>query len=182
MRNLRNCPSGIKATCYTTLVRPTLEYACPVWDPHRQGDISRLEKVQKRAARFVTGNYIFETGNSEINRQKLGWETLEERRQQIKLTTFQKARLNLLDVPTDHLKFNTRRSRRQEGPCYTHQHSFVDSHKFSFYPSSTLLWNHLPCELKSCTDIEFFSTTIKNFDLSAHRFSSYTQSRMQNFN
>ena len=101
---------------------------------------------------------------------------------QIELTTFQKARLNLLDVPTDHLTYNTRRSRRQEGPCYTHQHSFVDSHKFSFYPSSTLLWNHLPCELKSCTDIEFFSTTIKNFDLSAHRFSSYTQSRMQTFN
>ena len=182
MRNLKNCPHNIKATCYTTLVRPTLEYACPVWDPHRQGDICRLEKVQKRAARFVTGNYNFESGNSEINRQKLGWETLEERRQQIKLTTFHKARLNLLDVPTDHLETNTRRSRRHDGPCYLRQHSNVNSHKFSFFPTSTLLWNHLSPELKICNEIDFFNNSIKNLNLSSYRLPSYTtQSRFQNF-
>ena len=39
MRNLSKCPVNIKAQCYQTLVRPTLEYACPVWDHHYQGDI-----------------------------------------------------------------------------------------------------------------------------------------------
>ena len=33
-----------------------LEYASSVWDPHRIVVQEELEKVQNRAARFVTGN------------------------------------------------------------------------------------------------------------------------------
>ena len=93
-RNFSHCPTHIKSKCYTTLVRPILEYGCSVWDPHFQTDKNLLEKVQKRAARFATSNYCMENGNSEINRKKLGWETLEERRIRNKLLHFQKAILN----------------------------------------------------------------------------------------
>jgi hypothetical protein len=34
-RNLGRCTTKTKATAYTTLVRPVLEYASPVWDPHQ---------------------------------------------------------------------------------------------------------------------------------------------------
>ena len=186
MRNLSNCPQYIKIKCFQTLIRPTLEYASPVWDPHHQVDINAIEKVQKRAARFVTGNYKFESGNSEKNRKDLGWDSLEERRQQIKLTTFHRSRLKLLDVPTDHLKINPRQSRRQDGPCYTRLTSNVDSHKFSFYPSTTLLWNCLPLSLKNTYDIDIFSKCIKTYDLTALKYSSYyyntAQPRMSVFN
>ena len=33
-RNLRRCPAKLKQTAYIALVRSTLEYAAPVWDPH----------------------------------------------------------------------------------------------------------------------------------------------------
>ena len=36
------------------MVRSLLEYSCPVWDPYRQGDIDKLNKIQRAAARFVT--------------------------------------------------------------------------------------------------------------------------------
>ena len=177
MRNLSKCPVNIKAQCYQTLVRPTLEYACPVWDPHYQGDIVTLEKVQKRAARFVTGNFKLETGNSETNRKTLGWDSLEERRQQIKLTTFHRSRLKLLDVPTDHLRLNPRQSRRHDGPCYTHLSSNVNSHKFSFYPTAILLWNNLSPELKFTESKDDFSKGIKIYNLtSLKKTSSYSYS------
>ena len=112
MRNLNKCPQSVKARCYTALVRPIAEYACQVWDPHFKIDITNLEKIQNRAGRFATGNYLLETGNSKINRDLLGWETLEERRQQIKLTTFQRARLKLLEIPTDHLDIKNRQTYR----------------------------------------------------------------------
>ena len=35
-------------------MRPLLEYACSVWDPYTEENISRLEAVQRRAARFVS--------------------------------------------------------------------------------------------------------------------------------
>ena len=39
-----------------------------------------LEKVQNRAARFVTGNYNFETGSMTSILEQLGWESLHKRR------------------------------------------------------------------------------------------------------
>jgi hypothetical protein len=50
-RNISSCPSKIKAQCYTTLVRPTMEYACIIWDPVTQKNIRELEMVQRRANR-----------------------------------------------------------------------------------------------------------------------------------
>ena len=50
--NLYSCPpENIKA--YVTLVRPCLEYACSVWDPHTQKHCQDIEGVQRQAARFV---------------------------------------------------------------------------------------------------------------------------------
>ena len=34
-RNVSRCPTTIKAQCYTTLVRPTLEYASSIWSPSK---------------------------------------------------------------------------------------------------------------------------------------------------
>ena len=36
------------------MFRSLLEYSCPVWDPYRQGDIDKLNKIQRDAVRFVT--------------------------------------------------------------------------------------------------------------------------------
>ena len=39
------------------MVRPQLEYASDVWDPHHVGDVMELEKVQQRAAHWVLNDY-----------------------------------------------------------------------------------------------------------------------------
>ena len=70
---------------YKGLVRPILEYASPVWDPHGVVVQEILEKVQNRAARFVTGNYNFETGSMTSSLEQLGWESLHKRRKGSKL-------------------------------------------------------------------------------------------------
>ena len=66
-RNLGDCPTNIKSACYQALVRPVLEYGSVVWDPHYTTDIVKFEKIQKRAARFATGNYALEPGNTKSN-------------------------------------------------------------------------------------------------------------------
>ena len=58
-RNLHSCPQVVKGAAYKGLVRPVLEYGSSVWDPPPLSDVvpqEELESVQKRAARFVTGN------------------------------------------------------------------------------------------------------------------------------
>lgn len=40
---------------YTSLRRPILEYACPLWAPCLVKDISSIEKIQRRASRLALG-------------------------------------------------------------------------------------------------------------------------------
>ena len=56
-RHLKGCSKSAKSTAYKALVRPRLEYCSSVWDPYHQTDKATLERVQRRAARFVTGDY-----------------------------------------------------------------------------------------------------------------------------
>ena len=47
-------PKDVRQAAYRGMLRPTLEYGSSVWGPHYEGLIDELEKVRKRAARFVT--------------------------------------------------------------------------------------------------------------------------------
>ena len=78
-RNLSSCPQTITAQCYQTLVRPILEYASTSWDPHTKTNITQLEAVQRRAARFATGDYKTTSSTSQMIAD-LGWQPLQERR------------------------------------------------------------------------------------------------------
>ena len=57
------CPQDIKEAAYKGMMRPILEYGSSNWDPNNDKLQEELEKVQNRAARFVTRNYVYETGN-----------------------------------------------------------------------------------------------------------------------
>ena len=81
-RNLSKCSSDtdIKENAYLTIVRPTLEYAACVWDPHQEYLIYDIEKIQRRAARWVLSDYSYYCCVTDmLNRLK--WPTLQERRQ-----------------------------------------------------------------------------------------------------
>ena len=57
-RNIKTKTPGVREMAYNTLVRPQLEYAAAVWDPDTKGKTSQIEKVQRRAARWVSCNYV----------------------------------------------------------------------------------------------------------------------------
>ena len=60
--------NNTKRLAYMALVRPVLEYGAVCCDPYREGQVSTLNRVQKRAAKFA--NNVHESG----------WETLAHHR------------------------------------------------------------------------------------------------------
>ena len=55
-------------------MRPVLEYGSSVWDPPSIQE--EVQKVQKRAVIFVTGNCIYETVSDIL--EQLKWESLKK--------------------------------------------------------------------------------------------------------
>ena len=78
-KNLKVGNKRAKETAYKAIIRPKLEYAASVWDPHTQADIKTLEKVQRRAARWVTSRCQQASCVDSILTD-LDWPTLQNRK------------------------------------------------------------------------------------------------------
>ena len=74
----------IKTLARFGLVCPVLEHAATVWDPYTDMNIRKIEKVQRRAARFVVRNY---EGTASVGAilDELGWKSLQSRRRAMRL-------------------------------------------------------------------------------------------------
>ena len=84
-RTLFSCPQEAKEAANKSMVRPILEYGSSVWDYHYDGLNDEMEKVQKRAAMFVTMNYTFGEGSMTGILAGLKWKTLQKRRKDNRL-------------------------------------------------------------------------------------------------
>jgi hypothetical protein len=53
MRIVKKGNKNTKSLAYTSLVRPILEYGAACWDPCTECQISALDRVQNKAAKFA---------------------------------------------------------------------------------------------------------------------------------
>ena len=88
-RNTSKCPRPVKAYCYQTYVRPTLEYTSTVWDLITKQNINKLEMLQRRAARYVPSDWRCNSSPAEMI-QQLKWQSLENRRKTARLIMMHK--------------------------------------------------------------------------------------------
>lgn len=98
-RNLKISNSSIKSRAYQSIVRPKLEYACSLWDPHTADYKNKLEMVQRRAARYVCNNY-HNTSSVTSMLNELQWPSLSERRLKTRLIMFYKVIHGLIAIPS----------------------------------------------------------------------------------
>jgi hypothetical protein len=131
-RNIYGCSSEAKALAYTSLVRPHLEYAASAWDPHLIGDVTQLEGVQRRAARFACKDYRHTTSVTGLL-ERLHWPSLSVRRSNSRLVTFYKAVNNKTAISTSHLQKPTRCTRNSDDTTYIPISLRTNCRKFSFF-------------------------------------------------
>ena len=159
-RNLYNCSSSVKASAYLTIVRPIMEYASSVWDPHQQCDIQAVEKIQRRAARWVMSDYSRHSSVSSML-EFLNWPTLESRRRISRLQAIYKGinKLSGLSIPSYFLP--TQYPTRHHHPNhFIHPSSHTSYYQKSFFPRTIVEWNDLPPAVIDSTNIDIFTNQL----------------------
>ena len=141
---------------YTSLVRPHLEYACPVWDPHLIKDKKLLEDVQKFGCKLAA--HQWDTGYQELL-DLFELPSLEQRRLHLKLGLMFKIIHRLCyfpDVPEFRTNIPDLRSCHplQLEPPFAHSNAY----KFSFFPHTSAAWNSLSNE---CVTSPTYKTFMK---------------------
>ena len=144
------------------MVRPILEYSSTVWDPHTLENANKLERVQRRAARFVKNEYN-QTASVTNLLQQLNWPTLQERRAQAKVVMFYKIVNNLVAVPAPTV--------RQPIVIRGYSHRYLVPfartivYQHSFYPDAIRLWNSIPPSTVLCDNADSFSQQVQQIRL-----------------
>ena len=160
-RNLNIKNQALKANAYKALVRPQLEYGCAAWDPHHEQDITELERIQRRAARYVSGNYDPRASVTAML-QHLGWQSLEQRRQHHRLCILFKARHHLMQLNTGaYLQHPARATRHATSNTYRVPSSRTDIHKTSYFPRTIRDWNCLGEEIRNLEELDSFKLNLQ---------------------
>jgi hypothetical protein len=163
-RNINNCPQELREMAYLSLVRSQLEYACVAWDPHKIKDITNLEKIQRKAARFVKQDY---SNYSSVTRmiQELGWKNLQERRKDLRLTMLYKIVNDIANVPKEEILIpSDNRTRSEHGHKFCIPNQETNEYKYSFFPHTIPQWNCLPKALIDSDTVDTFKHRLKDLN------------------
>ena len=156
---------------YKITVRSVIDYALPVYLINlKQTDILRLENVQYRAAKIVTGAFHY-TSRNKLN-VELGWETIEKRCDLLSLNMFHKMHLHetrpLIRTCMPKLDFQKEHLLRSKGG-YIPFKSYGSDFKKSCFPNICNLWNNIPKDVQIKDLSEFKEYTKKELKPSRHK-------------
>jgi hypothetical protein len=159
-RNIKKAPQQTKITAINTLVRPRVEYSAAIWDPYTQENIDKIERVQRRAARYVYNDYRNDSSVTDMLNW-LNWKPLQERRLNIRLCLFYKIVNRLVVVPTEnYFVSQLRPSRQYNSMAYTIFNPRHDYYKYLFFPRTVIAWNQLLDMTVKASTLEAFKTQI----------------------
>ena len=149
-RNLYFAPKNVKKKACMATVIPILEYASICWSPSCLKLKKRIEIIQNNCAKFVTNLYPKKGQYQNFSVTKIlnsiGWDSLESRRQQARLTMAYKILNNQVILMPEYLPKNTinRPTRKPIDKEYLleEKHSRIDQTQKTFFYSVPTLWNN----------------------------------------
>ena len=119
------------------------------WDPHQQYLSDEIERVQRRAARWVKADYGM-TSSVPRMLEDLNWLTLQKRRYVSRLSMFYKflcQESTPAEVPSCHLYHTDYRTRMYHPLHLMIPSSYTLFYQKSYFSRTVVDWNNLPVKV-----------------------------------
>ena len=162
-RNIRTRSSSTKDKLFNTLVRPHLEYAATVWDPHISKQKHSLEMVQRRAARWVTNRHHNKSSVTYML-HTLGWTSLEHCRATSRLCMLYQIYHGSIGIPHDPYilpyRHTPRPSRQTDMHTLATYQCRTNYFKCSFFPQTIVAWNALTKSVVTSSTLDAFKAAL----------------------
>ena len=151
-------------TLYCSLVRSNLEYCSVVWSPYTKRNTDKLERVQRRATKFI----LRSDDPYDIRLKKLNLMSLEKRRSLTDVTFLYKVLNGNIDIDISRIiEFHSEADRFSLRPTdfLTLKKKYVRTNvlKYSFFHRIIDQWNQLPLDIRVSDDVNVFKTRVKKF-------------------
>ena len=145
---------------YIAIVRPHLEYASQVWDPHLLKDQQTLENIQKFACRVCLKQWDL---SYPTMLRTLSIPTLAARRKQLKLCTFFSYVNGLSIAPIANLihRVTPFQSRHMHDLSFVCPIARTNQYMYSFFPHTIHLWNNLPDSVVHSNSLDTFKHSLQ---------------------
>ena len=144
-RNVLTTSQSVKETAYKQLVRPVLEYASVAWDSITDTLASRLESVQRRAARLICGIRKTDRKTSTTGLlQQLNLPPLSQRRGDRRLKVFSQYHHHNSTVLAKYITRSAHNSARRHQYQYFTPQTNTTHCRRSFFIRTAREWNLLP--------------------------------------
>ena len=131
---------------------------------------SQIEAVQRRAARSVmndwsrsynqSGRSSTSKGSPTLMMQQMGWNTLQERRNQARVIMMYRIVNGLIAIPASLYVTNSTQSTRGHGLKFHVPAGCVSAFNHSFFPATIRIWNQLPADVVMSPSIEGFKSRL----------------------
>ena len=130
-----------------------------------KNQISQLDSVQRRAARFVSNNFQDrEPGAVTSIISNLKWESLEQRRAKARSVLMYKIVHNLVEIHAEHLLIPAD-SRTRGIAAFRAIYTRADVYCFSFFPRTIIIWNSIPPDVRQTSTIGQFQAGLGSITL-----------------
>ena len=138
--------TSVLRSIYITCIRPHLEYAAQLWDPHVKRDIQLLESVQKFACKVCLKCWDMDYNNM---LHCLDLPLLRVRRQHLKLITMYNIINGNTVFPAGIFNLHEYQSLRHSSSIFHRPCSRTNYFYFSYVPSVIAVGNTLPEDIRS---------------------------------
>ena len=160
IKSFEHLDSIMLAHLFTTLVRPILEYSNAIWGPHYTLDMRKIEKVQRRATRFLP--HLRDKSYTE-RLSFLSLPSLQYRRLRGDLIFLYKILNNYFDTDfTDLYTYSTTITRGHQFKLFKERSRLLCRSNY-FINRITNDWNSLPDYVVNSTSINTFKSLLDSY-------------------